>query len=220
MKTIKVILPVNNPSMLSMDDLAHYQSKHCRFILEYPNTELTQLNCTEDLAAVWPRLLDMIEKTKKESIDALIMYAFGDCAVKEAQQALCIPVLGLGRVVIPVASALCQKKFSVIPSHLEHNEGFIEALVASLNMQHNFVASERAINVEPQDAKTCPNVLTRLIEAASHMIEKHEVDAFTIGCGSFIGYAKPLQAALRKKYSQSILVIDPFSVPLAVASSI
>lgn len=216
MKKIKIIVPVNNKEMLNEQDLLPYQSKECQFYLDYPDTTLKQLNKKEDAEKVWPLLLKMIEETANEKANVLIMYAFGDCAIKEAQEKLTIPVLGLGRVVVPIASALARKKFSIIPGHLAHNN-FIGDLVTSLNLNHNFIPSSVDINMDPQDVKTAPEVLERLINASSVMIENHGVDAFTFGCGTIVGYAEPLQKILREKYQTAVTVVDPLSVPLNIA---
>ena len=55
--------------------------------------------------------------------------------------------------------------------------------------------------------------MTKLINCASQEITENKVDTFTLGCGCFIGVAKSLQAALREKFKQPIIVVDPVETP-------
>jgi len=219
MKTISVILPINNPAMLSQPDLQPYQSEDCHFQLSYVDTELKELNSVEDAAKVMPLVLDRIVEAERAKAAAVIVYAFGDVAVKEGKSLVSIPVMGLGKSATHMASLLCRNAYTIIPGQLSHN-AFIKDLVAEENLQQKFKLAKHSVRMNPSELKNNPVTLERLIEAASAEIIEQNIDTFTLGCGCFIGVAKPLEQALRKQHKKAITVVDPVTVPFNIAQAL
>jgi Asp/Glu/hydantoin racemase len=218
MKEISIIMLVNNHEIFNEEDLKPYQTSGCHFNLSYPDTPLKQLNTAEEVEQVLPLIMDMIEAASKSS-SAIILYGFGDLAMNEVYKRTAVPVMSLGRIAVHVASAICRNKFSVIPGHLEHN-GFIEALVKSQGLEHNFISSHGSINMDPAEIRSNTSLLDRLIEVANVEIEQYGVGTFTLGCGSFVGVATQLQNKLREIHKQPITVVDPIEVTFNVAKSL
>lgn len=219
MKTVRVILPINNPEMLSECDLQPYQSENCFFELSYIDTHLKQLTKPEDAAHVIPLVTKRALEASDNGASAIVVYAFGDLAIKESRDAIKIPIMGLGRAAMHMASILCQRNFTVIPGQLDHND-FIQTLIKENNLQEKFICASHSVEMDPMEMKGNPLLLERLINVANIEIEKG-VDTFTLGCGGFINIAKQLQNALRKKHgNQAITVVDPIEVSLRIAAAL
>lgn len=216
MKTVQIIMAINNHDMLNDGDLESYQTADCHFKISYPDTHLKELTNMEEVNEVMPSVMANIKQAAKEKASVMIIFAFGDFILKETQDLVAVPVMGLGRVAIPVASALCRNFYTVIPSLINSND-FIQPMVKGLHAEHNFILTEAAVGLGPAELKGNPVVLKRLIEIASLMIEKHNVDTFTLGCGGFIGVANQLENELRKLHHKPITVVDPVATAFRVA---
>ncbi len=219
MKTISIILPINNPEMLSQADLALYQSADCYFKLSYVDTALRELKSASDVEQIFPLVLNRIVEAEQAGAAAVVVYAFGDVAIKEGKDLVSIPVMGLGKAAVNMASLLCRRHYTVLPSMLGH-AGFINAMVEEEGVGHRFIPASHGIEVSPAQLKGNPAVLGQLIEIADFEIREKGVDTFTLGCGGFIGVGKKLEAALRAKHQLAITVIDPVSVALGLAKAL
>lgn len=220
MKTIAVIPPINNPEILSQEDLESYQSGRYCFKVIYPNTELKELNTASDVEEVIALVLKKIQEAEQDGASAVIVFAFGDVGIKEGRKLVSIPLMGLGKAAVHMASLFCKHRFTVIPGQLSHNT-FIEELVREENLQHKFIAATHAVNLNPSEIrKNHSSTLDALVSAASEEIIKKDIDTFTLGCGSFINFAKPLQQELRKRHNKLITVIDQVSVSFGIAMSL
>lgn len=219
MKTIAVILPLNNPHMLSQQDLEPYQSTECYFKLSYVNTHFRELNSAEEGAQVFPLVLEEIQKAEKDGASAVIVYAFGDLGIKEGKALVSIPLMGLGKAAIHMASMLCRHQYTIIPGMLAHNS-FLQTIVDEENLNRNFVLSHHDIGLSPAEMKNHPDALSRLVKAVNTEIVEHQVDTFTLGCGGFIGLAKPLGTELQKLHKKRIIVVDPIAAAFNVAKTL
>lgn len=219
MKTISVILPINNPQMLSQEDLQTYQNEDYYFKLSYINTYLKELNSASDVAEILPLVIEKIQAAEKEQASAVIVYAFGDVGIKEGKELVAIPVMGLGKPAVHIASVLCRNAYTIIPAQIAHNT-FIEALVKEESLQHKFVPASYSVQLNPAQIRGNPVVLDKLLEVASAEISEKNVDTFTLACGSFIGMAKPLERELKKRHKKSIIVIDPIKIPFRIAMTL
>jgi Asp/Glu/hydantoin racemase len=219
MKTIAIILPVNNPDMLDQQALQPYQSAEYRFKLYYVDTHLRELTNVIEAATVLSLVLQKIQQAEQEGASAVIVYAFGDLGIKEAKGFTSIPVMGLGKSAIHMASMLCRNRYTVIPSMIGHY-GFIEEMIFEEGLGRKFVPASRGVEINPAQLKGNPAVLNKLIEVASYEIEQNGVDTFTLGCGCFVNVAKPMAEALSTKYHRAITVIDPVETPFAVVKTL
>ncbi len=219
LKTIAVILPVNNPEILSQADLDSYQTDDCYFKLSYVNTPLKELNTVIDAVKVVPLVLEKMVEAEKSGASAVIVYAFGDVGIKEGKALVSIPVMGLGKVASHMAALLCRKRFTILPGMLAHN-AFIEEMIFDESLERKFIPASYAPEVSPMQIRTDANLLQKLMGCASKEITENKVDTFTLGCGSFIGVAKKLELALREKFKLPIIVIDPVEVPFNVVKAL
>ena len=212
-RTIAVILPVNNPDILKQVDLQPYQSEDCFFELHYVDTHLRELNTAEEGALVSQLTSDKAKDVARSGASAVIIYAFGEFGFEERlQQLLSIPVLTLGAQSIREASRVSQKKFTILPGMIAHN-GFLEGFVSGMNLvKNNYQPAKKSPEVSPAQIRGDAAILQKLYQLACEEIEKNGVDAFTLGCGSFIGIGRPLQDALQRKFGQSIHVVDPVEI--------
>jgi Asp/Glu/hydantoin racemase len=102
---------------------------------------------------------------------------------------------------------------------LAHNN-FIQLLVNEENLNQKFVPASYAVEENPANLKNNPTAFSRLVEAASKEITENKVDTFTLGCGGFIGMAKPLEKELQKRHGKSIIVIDPIEISLSISKAL
>lgn len=217
MKTIAVILPVNNPEMITQNDLDKYQKENYRYNLTYINSHLKELNSAEDANAVIQPTIEAVVNAEQAGVDAAIIFAFGDVAVKEASSQVVIPVMGTGKYAIHVAAEICEKAFTILPGKLQHN-AFIEPLVTSMGLARKFLLASHSPNLFPSEIRLDFDLtISKLYDAACKEIEAKEIDTFTMGCTCFMGMAKPLQAKLQKKYQRKIIVVDPGEIAFAIA---
>ena len=80
---------------------------------------------------------------------------------------------------------------------------------------HVLTADYRAKNapeISPAQIRGDKKILDKLVMLASREIRENNIDTFTLGCGSFIGIAKPLQDLLRKEFGNDINVVDPIAI--------
>ncbi|MCK4607997.1 MAG: hypothetical protein KAT71_00810 [Gammaproteobacteria bacterium] len=219
MKTIAVIVPVNNHKIITQKDFDRYQGQNHRYIVSYINTHLRELNSEADANAVIQPTIDEVIVAEKRGADAAIIFAFGDVAVKESSKQVSIPVLGTGRYAIHVAAEICDKAYTVLPGKLQHN-AFIEPMVAEMGLTQKFLLADHSPDLFPGEIRLDPDLaILKLYETACKEIETKGVDTFTMGCTCFMGMAKPLKIKLQEKYKKQckITVIDPGEIAFAIA---
>lgn len=219
MKTIAVILPVNNPEMITSKDLESFQTKEHYFELHYLDTHLREIKSVNDANAVLDLTLKKIQEVAAKGAAAVIVYAFGDLGIKEGKALVNIPVMGLGKSAIHMASILCRKHYTVIPAMLAHN-GFINDMMREENLGAKYIEATHSPELTPAEIRQDSQLLEKLITTASLEITEKDIDTFTMGCGCFIGVAKKLQDALSKKHKRPIMVVDPMEVPLNLIKSL
>lgn len=217
MKTIAIVMSVNNPEMFSQSDFEKYQTETCYYKLYYADTPLKEINTEEEADSVLPLTVQTIQKAEQEGASAAIVFCFGDIGITEAKEAVQIPVMGAGKMSVQLANELCRNQFTILPGKLVHNQ-FINAMVSGMNLQKNFKLAEHDVGLLPSEIKDNPDTIDKLFIAACAEIDKNQMDTFTLGCTCFIGLAKPLQEKLRAHYkTNKINVIDPAEVTLAAA---
>lgn len=210
MKTIAVILPINNPDILKQADLDSYQSKETFFKVHYVNTHLKELMTADDVAQVSALTIEKAEQVVKEGASAIVIFAFGEFGFeKELQKKLSTLVVTLGSAAINKASSFSKKKFTILPGMLSHN-AFLEDMVLKMQ-KNNYTPATYSPESSPAQIRGDKKILEKLIAIASKEIQENNVDAFTLGCGSFIGISAPLQTALQKAFGTGIYVVDPIT---------
>lgn len=213
MKTVAVILPINNPDILAQTDLAPYNSDEVQFVLHYVDTDLREINTAEEGTQVLKLVIEKGIQQAEAGISAIIVYAFGELGVAELKESLNIPVMALGTEAVKQASEKARENFTIISGCLIHND-FWQPLIDATGTTSNYVKSTTAPEVSPAVIRKDQQLIEKLLPVAENEIANHNVDSFTLGCGSFIGVAAPLQKALRAKYGDTFTVIDPVEVTL------
>ncbi|MEM9243333.1 MAG: aspartate/glutamate racemase family protein [Pseudomonadota bacterium] len=196
MKTIAVILPVNNPDILIQTDIDCYNTSDVTYQLHYADTHLKDIKS---------------KQMAKQGAAAIIYYAFGELTVNKLRDYVDIPIVSLGREAIKQASALSKKKFTIISAMLAHN-AFWQPIIDDLGVSGNYVLSQHAPNLAPAEIRQDEALISKLASIAEKEIVMNEVDCFTLGCGSFIGTAPKLEEVLRSEFGPGIHVVDPVSV--------
>jgi Asp/Glu/hydantoin racemase len=208
MKTIAVILPVNNPEMLSQSDIDIYSDSQIKFILHTVDTPLKEINTMEDAAMVENLVINKIQVLTKEGTAAIIVYAFGEFE-KVKNRNFGVPVCALGPTAILEAGRLTQKKFTIICAMKAHNAIFRSMVPKNLETKFSS-KSPGAPEVTPAQIRQDKAIVQKLVPIAEKEILEHNVDTFTLGCGAFVDVAKPLEKILREKFNTlDIHVIDP-----------
>lgn len=212
MKTVAVILPVNNTDILTQKDLTSYNTADVKFELHYIDTDLREINNAADIEQVLELTIKKAQRVKAEGASAIIIYAFGELGVQELKDIIGVPIMALGAEAIRKASKKSKKKFTVLSGMLAHNQYWLP-LVQSVNAQHNYVASKYAPELSPDQIRKDSDLIHRMFTMAEKEIAANsDIDTVTLGCGSFIGAAKPLQQRLQEKFGSAITVIDPIEV--------
>jgi len=210
MKTVAVILPVNNPNIVTQADLNPHNTNKIQFVLHYVHTDLKELNTLEQADSVLKLMLNKANQRSKAGDAAIIVYSFGEFGIAELTH-LNIPIMALGTEAVKQASQKAENKFTIISGCLSHND-YWPALLESTQTSHNYVKTSTAPEISPAEIRKNQHLIKKLLTIAEHEITNQNVDSFTLGCGSFIGAAAPLQKKLREKYGNAITVIDPVTV--------
>lgn len=211
MKTVAVILPINNPEILMQADLTPYNTDEVKFVLHYVDTDLKEITSPEEAEKVLLLVIDTAQQQAHNGASAIIVYGFGELGISELEKILDIPVIALGTEAVQQASQKAINKFTIISGSIHHAQ-FWQPLIEKTMTHHNYVVASTAPEITPAQIRKDPALIEKLITAAEHEIEEHDVDSFTLGCGSFIGASAPLQERLRSKYGKNISVIDPIEV--------
>jgi allantoin racemase len=219
MKTIAVILPINNPDILSQADLDSYQTDNHYFQVHYVDTSLREIKTMDEAAIVLPLTIQKIQETERQGASLAIVFAFGDLGIAEAKHLVSIPIMGLGKPAIHLASVLCRHRFTVIPGMLVHT-GFIADMIREDHLEDKYIETSSSPEITPAEIRKDPLLLEKLIAAADLEIQEKGVDTFTLGCGSFIGIGKRLERALQTKYQGPIIVVDPVKMAFDIAKSL
>ena len=74
------------------------------------------------------------------------------------------------------------------------------------------LSHQTAPEISPAQIRKDKQLIEKLLPVAENEITHHNIDSFTLGCGSFIGAAAPLQEQLRAEYGEALTVIDPIEV--------
>ena len=208
MKTIAVVLPINNPDILTQADLTPYNNDKVKFVLHYVDTDLKEINTAEEGAQVLKLVIKKSKQQAKAGAAAIIVYAFGELGIAELKESLNIPVMALGTEAVKQASELARENFTIISGCLIHND-FWQPLIDGTQTADNYVKSSTAPETTPAQIRNDKKIIEKILLVAENEIANHNVDSFTLGCGSFIGAAAPLQKEIRARYGNAFTVIDP-----------
>lgn len=152
-------------------------------------------------------------EAEKNGADAVIVLCMGDPGVKQAREAVSIPVLGPGETAMHHA-AMLGHKFTVMPT-LERRKSTYEHH-ARLYGVENRLASVRPVGVPVLEIETNQDIQRALIEKAILAVEEDGADVLILGCVGFRGVDTLIADALAKR-GHNVPVID--ALPLTVLTA-
>lgn len=195
----------------------------CRILSQYvgEDTELSMECLTEthayldsaaDAVFAGPEIVKMAMKAEQDGYDAVILYCFSDPAMEACRQVVRIPVIGCGQaacLMIPVLGyqgALLLADGERIPEKMA-------------SVGRTGLASERIVGFEavkkkgldPQ--KNREELIQELAAAGKRVLERTGAQVLVLGCLSYLGLAKELEAIL------NVPVVDPATVAVTLAES-
>lgn len=216
---INLVLPVNNPRILTLEDincLGLADNITCNITL--PNNNLLEITSKEDEEIATPSIVSSVIKSAESGADAVIVYCFGEPGVEESRQKVNIPVLGIAAPAMHMASML-GKRFSVVASVEEHCP-LINILAKKFGLLDK-MSAPLAVNISPDSFNGNDDLLiSRLIEKARLSIENEKVDTFILGCGSMQSKATLIRDTIKNILGYTIQVVDPLSISVHLAVAV
>ncbi len=209
---IKVIVPVSTNIWNDMIRDAYEKYKEHDTKIDIINISLGPESIEQIYDDVWaglPTLME-VEKAEKEGYDAIIIYCFGDPALRAAKEAVNIPVVGLCEPSIHIASML-GRKFSIIGVGGEVGYGLLFDNVAVYGLS-NKLASIRLTDIKVLDIKKEFNrIVDALCEEGRKAIENDGAEVLVLGCGGLLNLAETLEKQL------GVPIVDPGLAALKTA---
>jgi allantoin racemase len=148
--------------------------------------------------------------------DAVIVLCMGDPGVKQAREAVSIPVLGPGETAMHYA-AMLGHKFTIMPtlprrrSTYEHH--------ARLYGVESRLASVRPVGVSVLEIETNETVRDTLIGNAVKAVEEDGADVLILGCVGFRDIDTIVADALKKR-GHDVPVIDALPLTIMTAATL
>lgn len=196
-KRIKIIVPVatsiwNEPTLREME-----KYKDSETSLDIINLEKGSESIEGSYDDVWCAIfaLQEVEKAAKEGYDGIIIYCYGDPALRAAKEAVEIPVVGLGEA-SAIFALLLGHKFGILTAGpLESGAYLIMDNLKMYELDHKCVGV-LSIGVPVLDLKEGnEKERSSLIELGRGLIEKG-ADVIILGCGSILGVAEAVSCEL------------------------
>ena|SRR3990167_1894997 len=111
---IDIILPVNNPRILTAQDLKQLNlPAEIQCSIRLPNNNLLEITNADEEVAVTPSIIEAVLLSAKRGVDAVIVYCFGEPGVEEARSNVETPVFGIAAPAMHIAAQL-GKYFAVL----------------------------------------------------------------------------------------------------------
>jgi len=213
LKKIKVIVPVNtsiwNESILEIFE----KNKDSDTLIDIVNITKGPEAIEQHYDEVWAELFTLreAEKAEEEGYDGIIIYCFGDPAVRAAKEKLSIPVIGIMEASIHFASLL-GKRFSIITTR---NEGKFatEDLLKLYGFEKKCV-SIRALGIEVLNLVDRSRLRKAALETCRLAVEDDGADVLVFGCGSILGLREEISEILK------LPVIEPGITALKICEDL
>ena len=213
-KRIKIIVPVatsiwNEPTLREME-----KYKDSETFLDISNLEKGPESIEDSYDKVWAELFTVqeVEKAAKEGYDGIIIYCYGDPALRAAKEAIKIPVVGLGEA-SAIFALLLGHKFGILTAGSPESGAYLLDNLKMYELDHKCVGV-LSIGVPVLDLKEGDEKeRNSLIELGQELIEKG-ADVIILGCGSILGIAEVASCEL------GIPVIIPAAAALKMCEAI
>lgn len=159
----------------------------------------------QDALAV-PYIIKEAIKAEREGVDALVIDCMTDPGLRQAREAVAIPVIGVAETAIHLAGQLSHKFGWIDPS--EHSRPFVENQVLLYGLNGK-LASFRAVEISPLQIQEDPQSTAKaLINAALAAVIEDNAGILILGCTDFVDFKESIEAALLEKGKQ-VQVIEP-----------
>lgn len=192
--------------------LSCYVSEDTELSMECLTKTHTYLDSVADAVFAGPEIVRLAMKAEEDGCDAVILYCFSDPALEACRQVVRIPVIGCGQaacLMIPLLGyqgALLLADEKRIPEKM-------------LSIGRTGLSSERIVGFEAVKKKGLDpeadrkEVIRELADAGKRVLEKTGAQVLVLGCLSYLGMGKDLEALL------DVPVIDPAMAAVTLAES-
>ena len=195
-KRIKIIVPVatsiwNEPTLREME-----KYKDSETSLDIINLQKGPESIEDSYDDAWSAIftLQEVEKAAKEGYDGIIIYCYGDPALRAAKEAVEIPVVGLGEA-SAIFALLLGHKFGILTAGPPESGAYLMDNLNMYELDHKCVGV-LSIGVPVLDLKEGDEKeRSSLIELGRGLIEKG-ADVIILGCGSILGVAEAASCEL------------------------
>ncbi|MGB6371344.1 MAG: aspartate/glutamate racemase family protein [Atribacterota bacterium] len=197
-KRIKIIVPVatsiwNEPTLREIE-----KYKDSETSLDIINLQKGPESIEGSYDEVWSAIftLQEVEKAAKEGYDGIIIYCYGDPALRAAKEAVEIPVVGLGEA-SAIFALLLGHKFGILTVGPPESDAgaYLMDNLKMYELDHKCV-DVLSIGVPVVDLKEGDEKERSLvIELGRGLIEKG-ADVIILGCGSILGVAEAASCEL------------------------
>lgn len=211
MKTITLVMPVNNAAWLPPQFFDRYKTEHSQVLLRYPHVQLDDLKSGKDIAYALPLLEEAIINAINQKTSFILVGSFGDMCIHEANEFDPIPKVSAGRLALRALARYSKKKFTVIPLHMRHL-AFIDQMLQEESIK-NYMAAPAALQMSPKDYHQ-EGVFEHVLAAAKYAIEECGADALAVGCCGYHGLNIKLQNELALRYQYKVHVVEPIDIAL------
>lgn len=188
--------------------------------LEFSSSHLTMgpasVECEFDELFAGPDTVIKAMEAEANGADAVIVLCMGDPGVRQAREAVSIPVLGPGETAMHYA-AMLGHKFTIMPTLARRRTTYENH--ARLYGVENRLASVRPVGVSVLEIETNESVREALIENAVKAVEEDGADVLILGC---IGFRKidTLVSDALKQRGHDVPVIDALPLTIMTAASL
>lgn len=213
MKRIKVIVPVATSLWNESIREVYEANKDHDTAIDIDNLERGPEAIEQHYDDIWAELntLKKAEMAEEEGYDGVIIYCFGDPAVRPAKEKLHIPVVGIMEASVHFASLL-GRRFSII-STIEEGRFASEDLLRIYGFEHK-CASIRALGVKVLDLVDKARLEEVVLKTCKAAVDVDGADVLVFGCGSILGFKDKVSETM------GVPVVEPGIAALKVCEDL
>lgn len=189
-KKIKVIVPVatdiwNEPTLREMQ-----KYKDSETSIDIVSLKKGPESIEDSYDDAWSALFTIQEvlKAEKEGYDGLIIYCYGDPALRAAKEAVKIPVVGLGEGSATFASLLGHK-FGIVTAGPPESGAYLMDNLRMYELDHKCVGVE-SVGIPVLDLKEGDKQEEKLLIQIGNEMINRGAEVLILGCGSMLGVAE------------------------------
>lgn len=170
----------------------------------------------QDALAV-PYILKRAIEAEREGIDAIVIDCMTDPGLRQAREAVSIPVVGVAETAMHLASQLSHKFGWIDPS--EHSRAFVENQVLLYGLNGK-LASFRAVAISPLQIHQNPQATEMaLVKEALAAVIDDNAGILILGCTDFLNFKGAIERALLEN-GKNIQVIEPSIIAVLQAAAL